>query len=60
MNHVQKMQHLSVWGTHIELQANLTIQYLITIITNLFLVFSHSSVGARSRKVELERIMQSL
>ena len=21
MNHVQKMQHISVWGTHVELQA---------------------------------------
>ena len=21
MNHVQRMQHLSVWGTHVELQA---------------------------------------
>ena len=29
-------------------------------ITNLYFVFSYDSVGGRSRKVKLERIMQSL
>ena len=27
MNHVQRMQHLSVWGTHVELQATASIAW---------------------------------